>query len=367
MSGYNATVVPDRVASNGPSSKQGASGKRPRRMRSLQGAAHYGNGQKGKKGPGVGGKVEYHDRRSAAPIFLQKTFEMINSCDPNLASWTEDGTMFVIKDQKVFAEHIIPKFFDHNKFSSFARQLNFYGFRKMQSRAIYKDDFNKETAKHVTFFNEKFQRGKPELLKEIQRSTKGGQNAASNQEQQKEINILKDRVSYLENNISLMQNDYNERLAALETQLYHYVSYSNGQPPMSSYAQTGNEERSNGIYGGQMNTQNPLPPNLEEPIKTENGPPKATLAPHPNSKVLPDNRVLPPPPTMRHESFLRGLSTASIGLADMSTFEQKYLESTLSGPDPSETTASSNPAALTRQMSEGLGRLDLNDFPPLGV
>ncbi len=42
--------------------------------------------------------------------------------------------MFVIKDQKVFEQHIIPKFFDHNKFSSFARQLNFYGFRKMQVR-----------------------------------------------------------------------------------------------------------------------------------------------------------------------------------------------------------------------------------------
>ncbi len=75
MSGYNTTVVPDRVGSTGgtnvSSGKQVSSGKRPRRMRSVQGAAHYGNGQKGKKGPGSNGKVEYHDRRSAAPIFLQ--------------------------------------------------------------------------------------------------------------------------------------------------------------------------------------------------------------------------------------------------------------------------------------------------------
>ena len=73
MSGYNATksaYAPDRVPSNNVlPTKQVPSGKRPRRMRSLQGAAHYGNGQKGKKGPGA--KVEYHDRRSAAPIFLQ--------------------------------------------------------------------------------------------------------------------------------------------------------------------------------------------------------------------------------------------------------------------------------------------------------
>lgn len=63
-----------------------------------------------------------------------ETFEMINTCDENIASWTPDGKMFVIKDQQIFEQTIIPKFFDHNKFSSFARQLNFYGFRKMQVR-----------------------------------------------------------------------------------------------------------------------------------------------------------------------------------------------------------------------------------------
>lgn len=60
---------------------------------------------------------------------------MINKCESensHLAGWTEDGNMFVIKDQKVFEKDIIPQFFDHNKFTSFARQLNFYGFRKMQ-------------------------------------------------------------------------------------------------------------------------------------------------------------------------------------------------------------------------------------------
>ena len=61
-----------------------------------------------------------------------ETYEMISTCNPNIAGWTEDGTMFVIKDQVIFAAEIIPTFFEHNKFTSFARQLNFYGFRKMQ-------------------------------------------------------------------------------------------------------------------------------------------------------------------------------------------------------------------------------------------
>jgi len=163
-----------------------------------------------------------------------------------------------------------------------------------------------------------------------------------------------------------MQTEYGERLAALETQLYHYVSYSNGQQPMDSYGQTGNEDHNNGVYGTSHSAHNTSP--LNPDVTTDQNQSRATLAPHPNSKVLPDNRVLPPPPAVgRQQSFLRGLSTASIGLADMSTFEQKLLESTLSAPDPTEAPPPANAAVLTRQMSEGLGKLDLNDFPPLGV
>eukprot|EP00904_Undaria_pinnatifida_P004144 jgi/Undpi1/13730/HiC_scaffold_9.g03383.m1 len=71
------------------------------------------------------------------PIFLRKTFEMICACDADeagdLACWTQTGETFVVKDPDVFARVVIPKFFKHSKFSSFVRQLNFYGFRKVKS------------------------------------------------------------------------------------------------------------------------------------------------------------------------------------------------------------------------------------------
>lgn len=82
--------------------------------------------------------------------------------------------MFVVKDPDTFAALVIPQYFDHDKFSSFARQLNFYGFRKMQSKPIRNSDYDAGTAKHVTFFNENFKRGRCDLLKKIQRSTRGG-------------------------------------------------------------------------------------------------------------------------------------------------------------------------------------------------
>lgn len=409
MSGYPNTFVPDRIPSNGVAFAATANGnanatrtpipgdKRPRRMRSVQGAAHYGNGQKGKKGPGAS-KKEYHDRKNSPPIFLEKTFEMISSCDTALASWTEDGTMFVIKDQKTFEQQIIPKFFDHNKFSSFARQLNFYGFRKMQSRAIYKNDVNKETAKYVTFFNEKFQRDRKDLLKGIQRSTKGGNNAASNQEQQKEINFLKDRVTKLESDNIMLQ----EQLSVLQSQINQLFSNQNVPQSIDHFAplpvqvplQMGSKGSSNqenisepygrgGSYGSNgyyQNHNNHHGSNVAPPISeidpkdnTARDPSIPTLSRHPNAKVLSDMHALPPPPKpMREDSFLRGFSNPSLGDigisgGSMTPFEKKFIEHTLALPDPENSAPQEIPQrpSMRREISEHFNELNLEDYPPL--
>lgn len=126
---------------------------------------------------------------------------------------TKEGDMFIVKDPDLFATIVIPQYFDHNKFSSFARQLNFYGFRKMQAKPIRNSDFNAETAKHVTFYNEKFKRGRCELLKEIQRSTRGG-NAGLSVE--KEVQLLKDQVHELQNQLEEMNSTMEDRMRRLE-------------------------------------------------------------------------------------------------------------------------------------------------------
>lgn len=123
--------------------------------------------------------------------------------------------MFVVKDPDLFATQIIPQYFDHNKFSSFARQLNFYGFRKMQSKPIRNSDFDAGTAKHVTFYNENFKRGRCDLLKKIQRSTRGG-NPSGGDGQQKEVQNLRDQVAALEQKVSDMNTTMEERLRRLE-------------------------------------------------------------------------------------------------------------------------------------------------------
>eukprot|EP00571_Detonula_confervacea_P013132 CAMPEP_0172310272 /NCGR_PEP_ID=MMETSP1058-20130122/11390_1 /TAXON_ID=83371 /ORGANISM="Detonula confervacea, Strain CCMP 353" /LENGTH=426 /DNA_ID=CAMNT_0013023059 /DNA_START=96 /DNA_END=1376 /DNA_ORIENTATION=- len=130
-------------------------------------------------------------KKDDIPVFLQKTFHMINTCDHSIASWSEDGLTFIVKDPDTFASDIIPQFFKHNNFSSFVRQLNFYGFRKIKSDSVRITDDDDESSKWWRFKHENFIRGRPDLLKEIRKASQV--NAAD----QQEVDKLKEEVNCL--------------------------------------------------------------------------------------------------------------------------------------------------------------------------
>jgi heat shock transcription factor len=76
--------------------------------------------QTGDSGPG-------ESQRSLPTPFLIKTFQLVD--DPavdDLISWNDDGSTFIVWRPAEFARDLLPKYFKHNNFPSFVRQLNTY-------------------------------------------------------------------------------------------------------------------------------------------------------------------------------------------------------------------------------------------------
>ncbi|XP_004296578.1 PREDICTED: heat stress transcription factor A-6b-like isoform 2 [Fragaria vesca subsp. vesca] len=62
------------------------------------------------------------------PPFLSKTYEIVDDSTTNhIVSWSKANNSFVVWDPQAFAIRLLPKYFKHNNFSSFVRQLNTYG------------------------------------------------------------------------------------------------------------------------------------------------------------------------------------------------------------------------------------------------
>ncbi|KAK7378135.1 hypothetical protein VNO80_03572 [Phaseolus coccineus] len=96
-------------------------------------------------------------RKCSPPPFLLKTYMLVE--DPatdDVVSWNADGTAFVVWQPAEFARDLLPTLFKHSNFSSFVRQLNTYGFRKVATS-------------RWEFFNDRFKKGEREQLYEIRR------------------------------------------------------------------------------------------------------------------------------------------------------------------------------------------------------
>ncbi|OWB70053.1 hypothetical protein B5S33_g5610 [[Candida] boidinii] len=67
------------------------------------------------------------------PAFIMKLWSMVNDHgNAKYISWLPSGDAFQVNDRESFMKFVLPKYFKHNNFASFVRQLNMYGWHKVQ-------------------------------------------------------------------------------------------------------------------------------------------------------------------------------------------------------------------------------------------
>ncbi|KAL7717002.1 Heat stress transcription factor C-1 [Entamoeba marina] len=104
--------------------------------------------------------VELPPPGTSVVAFISKLYELVNNSETqHYICWSEEFNKkaIMIPDPVEFSKEILPKYFKHSNICSFVRQLNIYGFRKL------------ETQSGFCFRHESFIADRPELLPNIQR------------------------------------------------------------------------------------------------------------------------------------------------------------------------------------------------------
>ena len=94
--------------------------------------------------------------------FIMKLYQILeDKKNENIIHWDNDGKYFVIENMYDFIEKILPKYYNHNNYASFVRQLNKYNFHKI-----------KTSMNENAFQNNQFMKGQKDLIPNILRKKK---------------------------------------------------------------------------------------------------------------------------------------------------------------------------------------------------
>jgi len=101
--------------------------------------------------------------------FVRLLWKMLEEGHDDLIRWTSEGRSFKILNHERLASEVLPHFFSHSNFSSFQRQLNYFGFKRCYQKSM-------RVYQHMHF-----QRDKPELMFLIARKKNTAKNVRNEQ------------------------------------------------------------------------------------------------------------------------------------------------------------------------------------------
>ena len=121
-----------------------------------------------------------HNQHKTRPAFINKLWNMVNDeNNKDLIQWADDGNSFFVKNREIFVHEILPRYFKHSNFASFVRQLNMYGWHKVQD--IRSGSIQGSSDDKWQFANENFIRGREDLLVNIVRQRGSSHNHNHNE------------------------------------------------------------------------------------------------------------------------------------------------------------------------------------------
>jgi len=185
------------------------------------------------------------------PAFLQKTYEILeNPAFQDFVCWDDAGETLVIKKVSEFSSLVLPKYFKHNNFQSFVRQLNMYSFHKVRHKSDWRE-----------FRHPNFRRGCRHLLHTIKRKSSTSSTPSSHsrtqsqalQTQRQEIVTNTQKLSTVAervDNLERMVTNLNTRCACLERENHYLWQALADQGPSRFYRHDGRAPSGGGATPG---------------------------------------------------------------------------------------------------------------------
>ncbi|KAI9092914.1 HSF-type DNA-binding-domain-containing protein [Phlyctochytrium arcticum] len=110
--------------------------------------------------------ISISSANSSQAAFINKLYSMLEDVAvQHLICWDPTGTYFIVTSITDFSKMVLPQYFKHNNFASFVRQLNMYGFHKIN------DMYHGISSETWEFQHAEFRRGEVDRLQNIKRKS----------------------------------------------------------------------------------------------------------------------------------------------------------------------------------------------------
>ena len=199
---------------------------------------------------------EKYKKKSECPNFLLKLYQILENEEyKDIIHWSKDGNYFIIHNLHDFTENILPKYYKHNNYSSFTRQLNMYDFHKRKSSP------NEHIFEHKNFI-----KGKKELLKLIKRKSKKDNNNNINNNFNNMIVHYSNYPPYIANKLlpakenDIIWNNINPNIYFGNNNKNNLI-YNDGNKRKSSFSIDDNNSLNNSIHSLFQYKKTPFFPN----------------------------------------------------------------------------------------------------------